>query len=110
MVPMHGHKAKGAFHEPQDAWLGNEQVTHFEARGPNAFEKNERGLSMNRRLGHRSPSPTWRLPEGVWIRAGSEIGAPPQGRKVHKSRGVLSHWMGLGQGRARIAEIIVKMR
>ena len=25
----------------------------------------------------------------------------PQGRKVHKSRGVLSHWMGLGQRRSR---------
>src|SRR5258705_7999344 len=32
-------KTKGAFHEPQDALLGNEQVTHFEVHGPNAFEK-----------------------------------------------------------------------
>jgi len=48
MVPMHGIQVVKAFHEPQDASLGNEQVTHFEVHGPNAFEKNERGLSMNR--------------------------------------------------------------
>src|SRR5438132_9159174 len=41
---------KSSLHEPQDALLGNEQVTHFEVHGPNTVEK-RKGAPRARVLG-----------------------------------------------------------
>src|SRR5258705_10261884 len=54
-------KTKGAFHEPQDDLLGNEQVTHFEVHGPNAFEKRKGALHEPPSRPRRRARPRHRL-------------------------------------------------
>ena len=60
MVPMHGRKAEGAFHEPTvrspgfsrfgppEGGTPNKWCPHGLVYGPDAYGKNERSLSMNR--------------------------------------------------------------
>ena len=54
MVPIRGVKVVQAFHEPQDALLADEQVTHLGVHGPNAFEKRKGALHEPT---HRRPLP-----------------------------------------------------
>ena len=44
-APKQVVKVVGALHEPYDALLANEQVTHFEVHGPNACGKKTKGGS-----------------------------------------------------------------
>jgi len=55
MVPMHGIKAVGAFHEPQDASLANEQVVHLGFMVPMHGKNGERAFHKPHERRVRAP-------------------------------------------------------